>query len=156
MDSNTWTHQCSSTCKYFRTLYFCGHEMQSRGPAGNDGERERERERAKRLRAIGCNTNVKYPNLPCDLSIAGGRIVVFIPFPRELVPWEMQTAWTRTWTRLVTSTSYDDNRYPTCTSICLQNILSVYLTLSKFRDTFKVLQWYLLSVYLIFCFIWNI
>ena len=39
----------------------------------------------------GCHTKVKESSLLYYLSIAGERIVGFMPFPRVLVQWEMQT-----------------------------------------------------------------
>ena len=56
------------------------------------------------------------PNLSCYLSIVGGRIIGFIPFPRVLVLCEMQSVSSRIWTRIVVSNSYDDNHYTTGTS----------------------------------------
>ena len=60
----------------------------------------------------------KLKNLVCPtiLSIAGGRIIGFIPFPRVLVLREMQLAWSRIWTRVAVSISYDDNQNTTGTS----------------------------------------
>ena len=52
---------------------------------------------------------------PTTLPIAGGRIIGFIPFPRVLVLCEMQLAWSRIWTRVAVSISYDDNHYTTGT-----------------------------------------
>ena len=53
---------------------------------------------------------------PTILPIAGGRIIGFIPFPRVLVLCEMQLAWSRIWTRVAVSISYNDNHYTTGTS----------------------------------------
>ena len=50
------------------------------------------------------------------LPIAGGRIIGFIPFPRVLVLYEMQSISSRIWTRSAVSISYDDNHYTTRTS----------------------------------------
>ena len=38
-------------------------------------------------------------------------VVEFIPFPKVLVLWEMQSASSRVWTQATVSISYDDNRY---------------------------------------------
>ena len=59
-----------------------------------------------------CLTKAEEPNLSY-LPIAGGRIIGFIPFPRVLVLWEMQSVSSRIWTRIVASNSYDDNHYTT-------------------------------------------
>ena len=63
-----------------------------------------------------CLTKAEEPSLSCYLPIAGGRITGFIPFPRVLVLCEMQLAWSRIWTRVAVSISYDDNHYTTVTS----------------------------------------
>ena len=56
-------------------------------------------------------------SLPYYLPIAGRRIIGFIPFPRVLVLCKIQLAWSRIWTRVVVSISYDDNHYTTNTSL---------------------------------------
>ena len=61
-------------------------------------------------------TKAEEPSLPYYLSIAGGRLIGFIPFPRVLVLCEMQSISSRIWTRVVVSISYDDNHYTTDTS----------------------------------------
>ena len=66
-------------------------------------------------------------SLPFYLSIAGGRIIGFIPFPRVLVLCEMQSASSRFWTRVAVSISYDYNHYTMCTSDAVKS--SVRLTL---------------------------
>ena len=43
---------------------------------------------------------LKNPNLSHYFSIAGGRIIGFIPFPRVLVLCEMQSVSSRIWTRI--------------------------------------------------------
>ena len=58
-----------------------------------------------------CLTKAEEPSLPCYLSIAGGRIIGFIPFPRVLVLCEMQSVLSRNWTRIAVSISCDDNHY---------------------------------------------
>ena len=60
-----------------------------------------------------CLTKAEEPSLSNYLPIAGGRIIGFIPFPRVLVLCEMQLAWSRIWTRVGVSISYDDNHYTT-------------------------------------------
>ena len=56
------------------------------------------------------------PSLSYYLSIAGGRIIGFIPFPRVLVLCEMQSVSSRIWTRIAVLISYGDNDYTTGTS----------------------------------------
>ena len=63
-----------------------------------------------------CLNKAEESSLPDYLPIAGGRIIGFIPFPRVLVLCEMQLAWSRIWTRVAVSISYDDNHYTTGTS----------------------------------------
>ena len=58
-------------------------------------------------------TKAEEPSLPYYLSIAGGRIIGFIPFPRVLVLCEMQPVSSRIWTRVAVFISYDDNHYNT-------------------------------------------
>ena len=60
-----------------------------------------------------CLTKAEEYSLSNYLSIAGGRIIGFIPFPRVLVLFEMQLAWSRIWTHVVVSISYNDNHYTT-------------------------------------------
>ena len=71
-----------------------------------------------------CLTKAEEPSLPYYLSIAGGRIIGFIPFPRVLVPCEMQSVSSRIWTRVVVSISYDNNHYTTFRSYSV--VLSCY------------------------------
>ena len=52
----------------------------------------------------------KESNMTYHLPQTGGRIIGFILFPMVLVPWEMQTASSKIWTR-VTVSIYDDNSY---------------------------------------------
>ena len=63
-----------------------------------------------------CLTKAEELSLPYYLPIAGGRIIGFIPFPRVLVQYEMQSVSSRIWTRVAVSISYDDNHYTTGTS----------------------------------------
>ena len=63
-----------------------------------------------------CLTKVEETSLPYYLTIAGRRIIGFIPFPRVLVQCEMQSVSSRFWTRVAVSISYDDNHYTTGTS----------------------------------------
>ena len=60
-----------------------------------------------------CLSKAEEPSLPYYLPIAGGRIIGFIPFPRVLVLYEMQSVLSRIWTRITMSISYDDNHYTT-------------------------------------------
>ena len=48
---------------------------------------------------------VEENSLPYYLPIAGGRIIGFIPFPRVLVLWEMQSVSSRIWTRIPKTTT---------------------------------------------------
>ena len=64
--------------------------------------------------------------MPYYLPIAGGRIIGFIPFPMLLVLCEMQSVWSRIWTRVTMSISTDDNHYTTGTCIeCLIVLLQI-------------------------------
>ena len=56
-----------------------------------------------------CQSKVKKPSLTYYSSIAEGRIIEFMPFPRVLALCEMQTASARVWTRVAVSISNDDN-----------------------------------------------
>ena len=60
-----------------------------------------------------CHTKAEEPSLSYYLTIAGGRIIGFIPFPMVLVLCEMQSVSSRIWTRVTVSISYDDNHYTT-------------------------------------------
>ena len=62
-----------------------------------------------------CLTKAEEPSLPYYLSIVGGRIIGFIPFPRVLVLCEMQWVLSRNWTRIAVFISCDDNHYTTGT-----------------------------------------
>ena len=73
------------------------------------------------------------PSMPYYLSIAEGRIIRYLLFPSVLVLCEMQLPWSRIWTRVAVSISYDDNHYTTGTS-----------TLSHTKD-FKNGTWYFLA-----------
>ena len=66
--------------------------------------------------STSCLTKAEEPSLPYYLPIAGGRIFVFIPFPRVLVLCEMQSVSSRIWTRVAVFISYDDTHYTTDTS----------------------------------------
>ena len=63
-----------------------------------------------------CLTKAEELSLFYYLPLAGGRIIGFIPFPRVLVLWEMQSVSSRVRTRIAVSISYDDNHYTTGTS----------------------------------------
>ena len=63
-----------------------------------------------------CLTKAEEPRLPYYLPIGGGRIIGFIPFPRVLVRYEMQSVSSRIWTRVAVSISCDGNHYTTGTS----------------------------------------
>ena len=61
-----------------------------------------------------CLTKAEEPSLPYYLSIAGGRIIGFIPSLRVLVLCEMQSVSSRIWTGVAVSISNDNNHYTTC------------------------------------------
>ena len=73
-----------------------------------------------------CLTKAKELSLPHYLTIAGGRIIGFIPFPRVLVLCEMQSVSSRIWTRGAVSISYDDNNYTTGPSMYLSINLYIF------------------------------
>ena len=75
------------------------------------------------------------PSLPYYLPIAGGRIIGFIPFPRVLVPCEMQSVSSRIWTHIAVSISYDDNHYTKGTSIvpCISHDQKSWIRLFEFH-----------------------
>ena len=58
-----------------------------------------------------CLTKAEEHSLPYYLPIAGGRIIGSIPFPRVLVPCEMQSVSSKIWTRVAASISYDDKHF---------------------------------------------
>ena len=64
-----------------------------------------------------CLTKAEEPSLPYYLSIAGWRLIGFIPFPRVLALCEMQSVTSRIWTHVTVSISYDDNYYTTGFSV---------------------------------------
>ena len=64
-------------------------------------------------------TKAAEPSMPYYLTIAGGRIIGFIPFPRVLVLCEMQSVSSRIWTP-----------FPTTINITPQH-LTVYLLLNE-------------------------
>ena len=75
-----------------------------------------------------CLAKAEEPSLPYYLSIIGGRIIGFIPFPRVLVPCELQSVSSRIWTRVAVFISYDDNLYTTGTSymcVCVSVCVSI-------------------------------
>ena len=55
-----------------------------------------------------CLPKTEELSLSYYLPIAGGRIIGFIPFPRVLVLYEMQSVSSTIWTRVTVSISYDD------------------------------------------------
>ena len=63
-----------------------------------------------------CLAKAEEPSLPYYLPIARGRIIGFIPFPRVLVLYEMQSVSSRIWTRVAVSIPYDDKHY---TTVCV-------------------------------------
>ena len=96
-----------------------------------------------------CLTKVEEPSLPYYLPIAGGRIIGFIPLPRVLVLYEMQSVSSRIWTpRVAVSISYDDNPYTKGTSVyeyeCV--FVRVYICLCVY-----VCMCFFVSVYVCVC-----
>ena len=83
------------------------------------------------------------PSLSYYLSITGGRIIGFIPFPRVLVLCEMQSVSSRIWTRVAVSISYDYNHYTTGELIPLEKIWTTLFSLSYWLNstTSVLLQW---------------
>ena len=79
-----------------------------------------------------CLTKAEELSLSYYLSIARGRIIGFIPFPRVLVLCEMQSAWSRIWTCVALSISHDDHNYTTGTSVYVTANESFFL-ISKLR-----------------------
>ena len=71
----------------------------------------------------GYYTKVKVPTLLHHLSIAGGRIIGFMPFQKVIALYEMQTASSRIWTWFVVSISYDDKHYPSSTLETWRNLM---------------------------------
>ena len=73
------------------------------------------------MRSMTClNSKISYvkePSLSNYLPIAGRRIVGFIPFPRVLALYEIQTSSSRIWAQVTMSISYDDNHCTTSTSL---------------------------------------
>ena len=90
----------------------------------------------------GCLTKDEEPSLPYYLTIAGGRIIGFIPSPRVLVLCEMQSVSARIWTRDAVSISYDDNHYTTSQLVGYLKPNSVFTNISNkwFINTFC---WYI-------------
>ena len=86
-----------------------------------------------------CLTKAEEPSLSYYLPIAGGRIIVFIPFARVLVLCEMQSVSSRIWTRIAVFISYDDNDYTTGTSNW-HNILMALFCASIKRDSVYLLK----------------
>ena len=82
-----------------------------------------------------CLTKAEEPSLPYYLPMAGGRIIIFIPFPRVLVLCEMQSVSPRIWTRIAVSISYDDNHYS-----WLYTIVIKYPFLQNFRNQRHTIQ----------------
>ena len=76
-----------------------------------------------------CLAEAEEPSLPCYVSIAGGRIMGFIPFPRVLALCEMQSVSSRIWTRVAVSISYNDNHYTTGTTYYTELKCSTMLSL---------------------------
>ena len=59
----------------------------------------------------GCHNKVKESSQTHYLPIAGGRIILFIPFSRVLMLSEMQIAQSRFWTMITMSITYNDILY---------------------------------------------
>ena len=84
-----------------------------------------------------CLTKAEEFSLPYYLPIAGGRMIGFMPFPRVLVLWEMQSVSSRIWTRVAVSISDDDNHYTTGPPITGLNS-----EFSHQNGTLKISFWY--------------
>ena len=82
--------------------------------------------------STGCRTKVKEFSLPYYLSIAGRRIIGFIPFSRVLSRCEMQTVSSRIQTCVALSVSYDSIHYTTNTSFKYISIFTNPFTLFFF------------------------
>ena len=74
--------------------------------------------------STSCLTKAEEISLSYYLPVVGGRIIGFIPFPRVLVLYEMQSVSSRVWTRVTVSISFDDSHYtmgtsspPSCNSL---------------------------------------
>ena len=63
-----------------------------------------------------CLTKAEEISLSYYLLIGERRMIGFIPFPRALVLCEIQLAWSKNWTVVAVSISYDDNHYTSGTS----------------------------------------
>ena len=103
-----------------------------------------------------CLTKAEEPSLSYYLPIAGWRIIGFIPFPRVLVLCEMQSVWSRIWTRLAVSISSDDNHYTTGTfckfiDICAfpKYVISWYYCYYKWREGVSQKNYSLLKIFLL-------
>ena len=77
-----------------------------------------------------CYTKGKDPSLPYFLHINQRRIVGFIPFPKELALYELQTASSRIWTRVVMSIFYDNNHY--AMGMCVYIYIYIYIYTQAF------------------------
>ena len=77
----------------------------------------------------------KNPVSPIYQPIASCRIIWFIPFPRVLDLWEMQTVSSRVWTRVTEAIFYDGNH---CTSKPWQMVYEqIRIGPRKFSDTLR-------------------
>ena len=97
-----------------------------------------------------CFTKAEEPSLSFYLPIAGGRIIGFIAFPRVLVLCEMQSVFSRIWTRVAVSISYDDNNYtititPRAPPWFCYNRGSIPFQVESFQ---RLKKWYLMPPYL--------
>ena len=71
-------------------------------------------------------------------------MIGFIPFPRTLVLWKMQSVSSRIWTRITVSISYDDDHYTTgryiyiyiYTYVCVCIYIYIYSCINKSLKTF--------------------
>ena len=73
---------------------------------------------------FSCNTKVIESVCPTTHS---WRVNRFIPFPRILARWEMQTASPRIWTPVTISISYNDNHYNMKTLMCVCVCVCLYI-----------------------------
>ena len=82
-----------------------------------------------------CLTKLKKPILPNYLSIAGGRIIGFMAFPRVLVFWEIQTASFRFWKQVTVSIFHDGNRYTTGTNTHTHTHTHIYICIYIYESS---------------------
>ena len=95
-----------------------------------------------------CLTKAEEPSKPFYLSIAGGRIIGFIPFPRVLVLCEMQSVSSRIWTPatititpsdfIMPPTTIDDNKFKNQQMNCTLFLGEFKIGLGRFQQSSKI------------------